>query len=78
MEGGVVGDADADGGKMVVIKVVEVRILGEDKGEFARDELSYKGFGIIWDEGVFGNGGEGFGYEGEDFAGIIIAVFEAH
>ena len=75
---GIVRDADTDSGEMVVVKVVEIGIFGEDESQLAGDVLVYDGLGQGRDEDVILDSCWTFGDKGENFARAKIAVFNTH
>ena len=78
MKGGVIGDADADGGEMVVVEVTESGVFGQNKGEFAGNMAFDKRLSVRWNLTKNGNVFYFLGNESKNFAGIEIAVFELH
>lgn len=56
-----VGDADADSIKVVIVKMVKVWVFGQYQGEFAGEIFANEGFCIICNISVFRNSIRVFG-----------------
>lgn len=72
----VVGNADADSIKVIIIEMFEAGIFGQNQGDFAWDVFLDERFGGVWDKGILANLILVSGYKSENFAGIVISLFE--
>lgn len=74
-EQGMIRDANANGAIMVIVRMMKVRILGQNGGEFTGDILLDDRSSVLRDDGKLPNLLYRLGHQGKDLTRIVITVF---